>query len=161
MLHSRNKVWSIASLSLKKCVRLKRGNIGDPSSSVFTFISSFYPVFFKPNMSSSSALTSCSPYWLSSVFHKQPRLHFKGDDLCPPKRMNEGPYLRRSALRSAARCYFALMRSFTLNSTHDYYYHGCVAATDRRGVLIYCCDHCQTCYKPEQVVKITCRDHMR
>lgn len=113
-----------------------------------------------PNMSSSSALTSCSPYWLSSVFHKQARLHFKGDDLCPVKRMNEEPYLCRSELRSAARCYFGLTQSTILNSTHDYYYHGSFAATNRRGVLIYSCDHCKTCYKIWQVVKITCFDHM-
>lgn len=118
-----------------KCVRLRVALFWQ-SSSVFTFISSFRPDFL-PNMSSSSSLTSCSPYWLSCVSHKQARLHFKGNDLCPLKWMNEGPYLCRSELQSAARCYFGLMRSSTLNSTHDYYYHGSFAANQSSRLTRY------------------------
>lgn len=42
-------------------------------------ILSFY---FPPNMSCSSQLTSCSPYWLSYVPCKQALLLFKENDLC-------------------------------------------------------------------------------
>lgn len=42
-------------------------------------IPSFY---FPPNMSCSSQLTSCSPYWLSYVPCKQPLLLFKENHLC-------------------------------------------------------------------------------
>lgn len=130
----------------KKCARLMRGDVLVKLICFHSYLL-VSPWFFPPNMSSSSALTSCSPYWLSSVFHKQARLHFKGNDLCPLKWMNEGPYLCLSELRSAAACYFGLMCSSTLNNTHDYYYHGSFAATHRRGALIYSCDHCKTYYK--------------
>lgn len=102
---------------------LKKKNVCDSEwrysgkAHLFSLLSPRFAPIFLPNMSSSSSLTSCSPYWLSYVSHKQAGLHFKGNDLCPLKWMNEGPYLCRSELQSAAQCYFGLMRSSTLNNT--------------------------------------------
>lgn len=50
-----------------------------PLLSPYFLILSFY---FPPNMSCSSQLTSCSPYWLSYVPCKQALLLLKENDLC-------------------------------------------------------------------------------